>query len=461
VATLTDLRDELSTRRVSAVEATQRSLEAIDAAGELRAFLTVGDEQALAAAAAADRAAARGEPLGPLHGVPFAVKDLQETAGMATSYGVRALRDHVPAADAVIVERLRAAGAILVGKTNTPAFGALGETKNRLGPQCRNPRAPSRSPGGSSGGSAAAVAAGLVPLATGTDSAGSIACPAAFCGIVGLKPTRGRVPCWPAPDDSLLLNHTGPMGGSVADVALALSVVAGPDPRDPQSVRCPAPTAAPAPASERPLAGVRIAYSRDLGHFAVDDGVAAAVELAALRLGDLGAVVEEAHPDVEHPLDVYMPLYATDFRRSLAGLDAAVVDELFGETRQELREHPSMSAEQYAGALYRLWRFDAAVTRFFERFDLLITPATGCVAFGLGEPPTRIGGRDVPYGWQGFMAFQVPWNLTGNPSISLPCGTSDGLPVGMLLAGRFGDDAGILRAARAFQDAWPDAGGAR
>jgi Asp-tRNA(Asn)/Glu-tRNA(Gln) amidotransferase A subunit family amidase len=451
VPTLTELRDDLAAGRVSATAVMRETLEGIEGAGDLNAFLSVRTEEALAAAAAADRAHAAREPLGPLHGIPVAVKDLQETAGTATSYGVHALRDTVPDADAIIVARLRSAGAIVVGKTNTPAWGALGETKNRMGGDCRNPRDRARTAGGSSGGSAAAVAAGLVPLATGTDSAGSIACPASFCGVVGMKPTRGRVPCWPAADDSLLLNHTGPLAGSVADVALALSVVAGPDARDPLSLRCPAAPPARTPGTDRPLAGLRVAYSRDLGHFAVDPGVAEAVERAARTLGELGAEVEEAHPAMEDPRDVYLPLYATDFRRSLAAGGEAAVAELFPETLAELDAHPPMSAEAYVGVLHRLWRLEAAVTEFFGRFDLLVTPATGCVAFPLREPPARIGGRDVPAGWQGFMPFQVPWNLTGHPTVTVPCGTSDGLPVGLLVAGPFGDDAGVLHAARAFE----------
>lgn len=455
VPSLLELRDQLAARHLSVVELVHQTLDAMQAAGELNAFLTVCGEEALSAAQAADSAAQRREPLGRLHGIPLGVKDLQETAGIPTSYGLRAMRDHIPAADAIIVERLRAAGAVVVGKTNTPALGALGETKNRIGDECRNPRGPGRSPGGSSGGSAAAVAAGIVPLATGTDSAGSIACPASFCGIVGMKPTRGRVPCWPAAHDSLLLNHTGPLARSVPDVALALSCMTGPDPRDPLSGLTAAPLGLTLGTS-RPLEGLRVAYSRDLGHFAVDPGVGAAVEHASLSFAELGAVVEEAHPDFEHPLGVYMPLYVTDFRRALAELEGTVVDELFPETLREFDVYPPMTAEAYVGVLNRLWQLEAAVKRFFERFDLIVSPATGCVAFPLGHPPSRIGHDDVIGAWQGFMPFQIPWNLTGYPSITLPCGTSDGLPVGMLLAGRFGEDALVLRAAGAFERAWTD-----
>jgi Asp-tRNA(Asn)/Glu-tRNA(Gln) amidotransferase A subunit family amidase len=448
------LRADLAGGRVSATEVVRDTLQRIAAADDLNAFLNVCSEAALAAAGAADEALAGGRSTGPLHGIPVAVKDLQETAGTATSYGVAALRDHVPDADAVIVARLRRAGAIVVGKTNTPAFGALGETRNRMGGDCRNPRDRSRTAGGSSGGSAAAVAAGLVPLATGTDSAGSIACPASFCGTVGMKPTRGRVPHWPAPEDSLLLDHTGPLAGSVADVALALSVVAGPDARDPRSVRCPpAPPPPRTPDADRPLAGLRVAHSSDLGHFAVDPGVAEAVQRAAGILGELGAEVEEAHPAMEDPRAVYLPLYATDFRRSLAAGGDEVLAELYPETHDELAAHPSMSAEAYVGILHRWWRLAAAVTEFFGRFDLLVTPATGCVAFPLREPPARIGGRDVVAGWPGFMPFQVPWNLTGHPTVTVPCGTSDGMPVGLLMAGPFGGDAGVLQAAHAFETA--------
>src|SRR5262245_25141407 len=226
--TLTALSQALAERRLSSREATLASLAAIEAAADLGAFLTVDPDGALTAADEADRRLAAGERT-PLLGVPLGVKDLQETAGLRTTYGSLAFRDHVPDADCIAVERLRAAGAVIVGKTNTPAFGLLGETKNRLGPETRNPCDRSLTAGGSSGGSAAAVAAGLVTAATGSDSAGSITAPSAMCGTFGLKPTLGTIPTWPIPDDSMLFLTNGPIAATVADAVALLGVMAGHD----------------------------------------------------------------------------------------------------------------------------------------------------------------------------------------------------------------------------------------
>lgn len=452
--TVATLRNQVAQRSVSSVELTQRSLDAIARIDPgLHAFVAVCPERALAEARAADRAVARGEVLGPFHGVPVAVKDLLETEGVPTSYGTSALRGHVPDRDAVSVERLRRAGAVLVGKTNTPAFGALGETKNTLGDDCRNPWDRSRTAGGSSGGSAAAVAAGLVPLAMGTDSAGSIACPASFCGVVGLKPTRGRIPCWPAPGDSLLLNHVGPIARTAADAALALAAMEGPDVRDPMSLLAAAVPEPPVPArdADRPLAGLRVSYAPGLGGFAVDAEVEAVVRRAAGLLAELDAGVEEASPAIADPLDLYMRIYTTDFRRTLGGLDPVICGELFPETERELVDRPPLSGEDYAGALNDLWRLEAALDEHFSRFDVLVSPATACVAFPVRRPPAAIGGRAVTEGWTSFMPFQVPWNLTGRPTVSVPCGWASGLPVGMLLVGRVGTDADLLGVAAAFE----------
>lgn len=441
--------------RVRAIELAERALAAIEHENpRLGAFLTVSADRALEDARRADEAAARGEWLGPLHGIPVAVKDLQETRGIRTTYGSRLFRSSVPDEDATIVERLRRAGATIVGKTNTPAFGALGETMNRLGEDCRNPVDPTLTPGGSSGGSAAAVGAGLVTLATGTDSAGSIACPASFCGIVGMKPSRGRIPQWPSAADSRLLSDAGVLSARVADAAFALAAVAGPDPRDPLSIHEQAPDfkAAVEGIGEGALAGLRIAVSSDLGHLAVEQGVVATTLDTAATLADLGATLEQTQPQLADPLDVYMPIYATDFRHLLASLPEDATKELFPETLEELDNYPPLTAEEYVGVLNHVWQLRAKVADFFEEFDLLVTPATACPAFPLREPPTRIGDREVIAGWRGFMPFQVPWNLTGSPSICVPGGSSnDGRPIGVLLVGRLGDDVGVLRVAAALE----------
>jgi Asp-tRNA(Asn)/Glu-tRNA(Gln) amidotransferase A subunit family amidase len=446
--TASDLVGDIRAGRLSSAEVTEVTLRAIDESNsQLHAFLAVGYEQALERAAEADAAHATGRSWGALHGLPVAVKDLHETRDLPTSFGAVALREHRPEHDAIIVERLRRAGAIIVAKTNTPAFGALGETKNRLGDDCRNPHRLELTPGGSSGGSAAAVAKGVVALATGSDSAGSIACPAAFCGIVGMKPTRGVVPHWPAVDDSLLLNHSGPLATCVADVRLMLETVAGPDPRDPMAAW--APPLAPAGAGARRR--LRIAYTPDFGYFPVDDELRDAVEGSLDTLRAL-AEVERAEPEVANPLDVYMPIYVADFHQWSRTADPRLLDELFAETVAELQEHTPRTDADHARALSRVWRFVAELDRFFERFDFLVSPATATAAFPVREPPDRIGGRTVRPGWQSFMPFQVPWNLGGHPTMCVPAGqTPDGRPVGLLIAARRGRDRALLELAEQFE----------
>ena len=425
---VSEVVEAVRSRRISAREFVERAFDAIEQGEHLHAFLALEGERALAAADAIDATVARGEDPGPLAGVPVGVKDLTETAGLTTTYGSVAFRANVPSEDAVLVARLRAAGAIVVGKTNTPAFGMLGETKNRLGPDARNPRDPARTPGGSSGGSAAAVAAGLVPLATGSDSAGSIAVPSSFCGVVGLKASLGRIPTVPSPDDSLQWLSNGVLAASVEDCALALSVLAGHDPRDPVARRDRQPGS-----SVTSGAGLRVAFSHDLGFFAVDPGVRSVCESAALRLEGLGAAVSEEAPRTEHPFEVYMPLYLADVRRAV--LPIVAPDDLFDESLEELAGFPALTDVEYVGALRRLWVFRAAQATFFERYDAIVCPATAVSAFPLREPPTTIGGHTVIPGWISFMPFPTGFNLGGQPTVTVPVGeTSEGLPVGLMIA---------------------------
>lgn len=443
--TALELADAVRSRTASAVEHVTASLAAIEARAGLRAFLALDAERALADAAAVDAAVARGDDPGPLAGVPIGIKDLTETAGLVTTYGSRAYADNVPAADAVLVARLRAAGAVVVGKTNTPAFGMLGETKNALGDDCRNPRDETRTPGGSSGGSAAAVAAGLVPLATGTDSAGSIAAPASFCGLVGIKASLGRIPTAPPPDDSLLWLGNGPLATTVADAATALRAMAGHDAGDPLARRD------ALPALDGDVAGLRVAWSPDLGFFAADAGVLAPCAAAAALLAELGAHVEEDAPRTEHPLDVYMPLFMADVRRGV--LPVVAEGELFPESLEEIASVPEQSAAEWVGALRGLWRFQAAQADFFERHDALVCPATATTAFPLRQPPTTIGGRAVLPSWLTFMPFPAAFNLGGQPTATVPVGTADGLPVGLLIAAAPGREDICVRVAAALERA--------
>lgn len=455
--TATELSAAFRERKVSPVEVLELVLAQIDEQNPvLNAFLAVAPDRALEEARKAEEAlAVPALDLPPLHGVPIGVKDLQRTEGIVTTFGALAYVDNVPSRDCAAVARLRVAGAIVVGKTNTPFLGLLGETRNRLRADCVNPWNPERTPGGSSGGSAAALAAGLVPLATGTDSAGSITAPAGFTGVYGLKPTHGRIPTWPTPRDSLLLLDSGPMARSVADVALMLTVMAGHDPRDPVSLRDDGSdfvAAVRAGSRDAPLSGFRVAYSADLGHFPVTPEVRDITATAAARFEDLGAVVEEASPAVPDPFEIYMSLYVTDFHAAVGDRIDEFEPDLDPETESELREHRLSSAEEYVAVVNRLWHFRSAVSAFFTHYDLLLTPATATSAFPLRTPPDQIGGQRVRPSWTTFMPFQVAWNLTGQPVASIPAGFSDdGLPVGLLVVGRIGREEDVLAASAAFE----------
>ena len=450
---------------MSSVEAARDCLARIERHNpELNAFLTVCAERALEDAARADAALKAGETGQALLGVPIAVKDLHETAGLRTTFGLAAHAEHVPDADCIMVERLRAAGAVIVGKTNTPALGMLGESKNRLGPDSVNPFDAGRTSGGSSGGSAAAVAAGLLPWATGSDSAGSITQPAAFCGVYGAKPSHGRVPTWPNAGDSLLFADNGPLSDTVADAALMLAVTSGHDPRDPISLRGAPPDFEGAAAAgtrdaregNRPLAGMRIAWSPDLGHFPVDAQVRDIAEAAAKSFEDLGAALVEITPKIENPFDVYMPIYISDLMYSLGDRLTEIEEELFEESRREFDEYRLASAESLVGYRNRLLHFRSAMADVFEDCELLLTPATATLSFPIGEPPSTLGGREVAPGWMTFMPFQITWNMTGQPTAALPCGLSaEGLPVGLLAAAGRGREDTLLRVSAAYEVARP------
>jgi len=399
----------------------------------------------------------------PLLGVPVAVKDLQETAGLRTTYGSLTYRDNVPAEDCPAVARLRAAGAVIVGKTNTPAFGLLGETKNRLGPDARNPCNPSLTTGGSSGGSAAAVAAGLVTGATGTDSAGSITAPSSMCGTFGLKPTLGTIPTWPIPDDSMLFLTHGPITATVADAVALLQVMAGHDPRDPMARREPLGDleARLTATGDAPLADLRVAWSPTLDWFPVDDEVRARVAETALAVAGLGATVDEAAPAVEHPMELYFPIFGVDTRRGIVPIIDA--GDFYPESTAEFARYPALTAEDYVGLLARLWRFRSALAEFFQRYDVLITPATAVPAFPVGRPPGTIGGVEVEPGWMTFMPFSAPWNLGTHPTASVPSGTTaDGRPIGAMLIAAPGREDRIVQVASALERArpWPLPGAA-
>jgi aspartyl-tRNA(Asn)/glutamyl-tRNA(Gln) amidotransferase subunit A len=447
----TQLAGLIRERSVSPVEVTEAVLARMERLNPiLGAFCTPTVELTRDMARQAERTLLDGAPLGPLHGVPVSIKDMTWTQGIRTTRGSRLYADFVPAEEPPVVERLRAAGAVILGKTNTPEFGWKGATENLLFPPTRNPWNPNRTAGGSSGGAAAAVAAGLGPLATGTDGAGSIRIPAACCGIVGLKPSYGRVPVYPAPLD---LAATGPMTRTVRDAALLLDVMAGPDERDRFSL----PDNEPSYLAncEGGVRGWRIAWSADLGYAVVDPEVRAICEAAARRFSDLGAHVEAADPGFDDPREVILILFYAQLGAQLADLPPERWALLDPGLATVLEGYRTLTAFEYGAMTLRRNALWERVRRFFDQYDLLLTPSLAVPPFELGiEGPTTVAGREV--GRLGWTPFTFPFNLTGQPAVSLPCGfTADGLPVGLQIVGRRNNDLAVLRAAAAFEEALP------
>ncbi|MGH7318514.1 MAG: amidase [Candidatus Rokuibacteriota bacterium] len=441
-------------KKASPVEVVDAVLDRIDRLNpRLNAYVTVTAERARKAARAAERALGRRSAgLGPLHGVPFSVKDLVVTKGVRTTFGTPLYRDNVPTEDAPMVERLQAAGAILIGKTNTPTFGWIGATHNLLFGITRNPWDLERTPGGSSGGASAAVAAGLAPLAIGTDGGGSIRIPSAFAGIFGLKASFGRIPVYPA-SAAWSLSHIGPMTRTVADAALMLQVSAGPDERDPTSL--PAARVDYRKALSQGVKGLRLAFAGDLGFTeAVDPEVAAVCARATRAFRELGGRVETVSPRWPSPQECWFEIFCGGIATRLAPYRDRrdeIEPGLLKIIEATLANPPTRFVEAWFERL-AWWQHPRA---FFEKYDLLLTPTVACPAFPVGlDNPAEIAGHPVgPYSWT---PFTFPFNLTGQPAASVPCGfTTSGLPVGLQIVGRRFDDVTVLRAAAAFERARP------
>jgi aspartyl-tRNA(Asn)/glutamyl-tRNA(Gln) amidotransferase subunit A len=442
---------------VSAREAVGASLEAIEAEeSSFHAFVTIDREGALAAADSIDQRRRSGEAVGALAGIPVAIKDLLSTKGLRTTFGSAHYATHVPCEDDIAVARLRRADAVVIGKTNTSEFGYGAIPRNSLFPATRNPWNLDLGPGGSSAGSAAAVAARLVPLALGSDGGGSIRMPAALTGLVGFKPSWGRVPVYPGCRDERLpgasgwesLEHIGPMTQSVADARLAYAVLTGPHANDRHSL--PLETS-----GARPEGPVRIAYGGAMWTAALDPEVAAICERAAAALASaLGASLEAASPPLDDVQQTFEAIVALETDRDgLRGMRAASGIG-FSATLTRLLD-TAWTADQFSAALIDRKRISRLMAEFMASHDLLITPATASAAvpIDLDHPPT-IAGREI--GSAGFAPFLALANLTGQPAIVVPAGlTADGRPVGLQIIGRHLGDEALLDAAEAYEQAIP------
>ncbi len=424
----------------------------------INAFCTLAPETARAAARAAEARFVRGMPLGPLDGVPVSIKDHAATRGLRTTIGSVLRKDWVPDFDAPSVGRLRRAGAVILGKTNLSEFGWKAVTDNPLFGITRNPWHLGRTPGGSSGGAGAAVAAGLGPMATGADAAGSIRIPAALCGIFGLKPTFGLVPRFPqSGTDSL--SHDGPMTRTVWDAAAMLDVMAGADEQDRWSI--PRPPGSFRDGLERAadaMRGVRIAWSATLGYAPVESEVLGLARAAASVFERLGCVVEEPELRFEDPFPILKPIYVAGLGGALGAVYDGLRDVMDPGLVAVLDEGRSLSAYDLGAALVERNVFYENIRRSTERYDLLIMPAVSTPAFEINRvAPSSVAGHSVNF--LGWAPFSFPFNLTGQPAATVPAGfTEESLPVGLQIVGRRFDDGLILRAAAAFEAATPWAG---
>ena len=452
-APATDLVSRIRSKALSPVEVTRAVLERIEQVNpKVNAFCTVTGDAALAAARAAEAAVMKGERLGPLHGVPVSIKDLALVKGVPARFGSFIFEHRVGEVDAPFVRRLREAGAILTGKTTTPEFGwkALGDSP--LTGITRNPWNPAMTSGGSSAGAGAAAAAGLGPLHQGSDGAGSVRVPSAFCGIYGLKPTFGRVPMWPVSNTDSA-SHVGPMTRTVADAALMLAVMAGPDDWDRQSLD--APPADYVGRLREGVRGLRVGWSLDLGCCRVDPEIGQVARRAAEAFQELGATVEDAKvslPETREMIHLmwnahYAGNYGAHLETFRARMDPGLVAALEDGRRY--------SAEAYVEMRGRKQAYCDAVRELFDTYDLLLTPTVSVAAFEVG----RLNPAHFPqhaWDWFPWAGFSYPFNFTGQPAATVPAGfTASGMPVGLQIVGRRLADLQVLQASAAFEEARP------
>jgi aspartyl-tRNA(Asn)/glutamyl-tRNA(Gln) amidotransferase subunit A len=443
---------------IDAVLARMEKLEPI-----LHAFCTATPELARRTATKIEKDIMAGKPMGPLAGVPVGIKDLVCTKGIKTVSGSWAYADFVPDEDDVVVERLKAAGAVILGKTNVPEFGYSGVGHNPVFPTTRNPWNTDLTPGGSSAGSGAAVASGMGPFAIGSDGGGSVRIPSAHSGLYGMKASMGRVPLYPGVKDERYpgvsswesLEHIGPMARTVADAALMLSIIAGPDDRDRHTL----------PKEEGfdwmkslkgNLKGLKVAYTLDWGGYAPVDQRVRKIVTDAVKVfeRDLGCKVEEANPGWSNPYETFWGMVAreTDLR-GMRAMEKKLGDKMTPHVRDFLKTE--WTAEQFTDAMVQRKAVNNKMWRFMRKYDLLLTPTLAVPPFEVGiQGPTVIDGKEVePFEW---LHFTYPLNLTGQPAATAPAGwTDDGLPVGLQIIGRHLGDAMVLRASACFEAARP------
>ncbi len=442
----------VAAKEISARELLELHLTQIDRVNpSVNAVVSMDVERSRASAAEADEATARGDELGPLHGLPHAFKDTHEVAGWTTTFGSPLREKHVPKRDELIVERIREAGVVVVGKTNVPEWAAGSHTFNPIFGTTHNPYDLSRSAGGSSGGAAAALASGMVPLADGSDMGGSLRNPASFCNVVGLRPSVGRVPAWPTTNAWELTSVGGPMARNVEDLALLLSVIAGPSTRSRTSLETPGSTFAPPLTGD--LKSLRVALTTDLGGaFQVDDQVAGIVRAQAGVLTSAGAHVTDDHLDVTGAEAAFRTLRAWLFQHRFGAMLAKRPEAFKPSLADNIRAGESLTGADVATAYQRLTSLAEKVRLFFEKHDVLVLPVSQVPPFDAGEEyPTTINGQEQET-YLDWMRSAFLITVTGCPAISVPAGfTSEGWPVGVQIVAAPKNERLLLEVAHAFE----------
>ena len=457
-----ELVESIHRKDLSPVELMEKTLERIEAINPLvNAFVALRADAAMEEATSMTESIAKGRDPGPLAGIPIGVKDLEDVKGMVTSYGSLPFKGNIALQDSIQVARLKKAGAIVVGKTNTPEFGFTGFTKNRLYGVTRNPWNLERTPGGSSGGSAAALASGMVPLATGSDAGGSIRIPACYSGCFGLKPTNGRIPL--APVNLLYMSGVwcfGPLSRTVRDAALYLDSAAGYHPGDPRSLSTPC--VSYVECLERLPAGLNIGFSPTLGYACVQKDVMDLAERAVNAFEDMGHTVAVWEGKIPEVSQAWSDITAMDIYAQVHKYFESIRSEM-GRTLVTTLDHiKGLSVNDCIGIQTIRMRLNKALKEFFDRFDLMITPTMPTEAFAAkGPPPSKIDGHPIPL--LGAVAFTYPFNLSGHPAATVRSGlVQSGLPAGLQIIGpRYRDDL-VLQAAYAYErenpwnSLWPD-----
>jgi amidase len=455
-STAREMTAAVAGKEISAGELLDLHLARLDEVNaKVNAVVSADPERARKQARAADDATAQRRPVGPLHGLPFAFKDTHEVAGWTTTYGSPLMADHVPRRDELVVARIRAAGVVIMGRTNVPEWAAGSHTFNSLFGTTANPYDLGRSAGGSSGGAAAALACGVVPLADGSDMGGSLRNPASFCNVVGLRPSLGRVPTWPVVNAWETTSVAGPMARNVDDLALLLSVMAGPTPQLPQSLGTPGSEFAAVRRAD--LAGLRVAVSVDLGGtIEVEGAVREVVQSQATLLSDAGAVVRDAHPDLTGADGVFRTLRAWTFWHRFGVMLEADPAGFKPSLADNIRAGAALTGLDVARAYAQRTSLGERVRRFFDDHDVLLLPVSQVAPFNADEEyPATINGR-VQETYLDWMRSAYFITVTGCPAISMPAGfTGEGLPVGVQLVSAANQERRLLGIAAAFEQLNP------